>query len=155
MPELLRLHVGIGDELRRRDVIRSANGPTGDYGELLFSRAFGWKLNNNSASGYDATSHSGERYQIKCRRITAESPSRQLSALRRLDQDPFDMLAAILFDANFEVQRAAIIPIGIVRTHSSFTQHVNAWRFMLRDAIWLLPEVRDVTRDIVRAQASL
>jgi len=42
---LLELHGDVLAELRRREVVRSANNPTGDYGELLFSKAFGWTLN--------------------------------------------------------------------------------------------------------------
>jgi hypothetical protein len=53
---LLELHGDLLAELRRRNVIRSSNNPTGDYGELLFSRAFGWTLNGNSSADADAVS---------------------------------------------------------------------------------------------------
>lgn len=61
---LLCLHAGVLDELRRREVVRSSNGPSGDYGELLFSRAFGWKLERNSTSGHDATDENGARFKL-------------------------------------------------------------------------------------------
>lgn len=61
---LLELHVDLLVELRRRAVVRSANNPTGDYGELLFARAFGWTLNNNSSADADALDADGVRYQI-------------------------------------------------------------------------------------------
>jgi hypothetical protein len=66
---LLELHGDLLAELRRRDIVRSANNPTGDYGELLFSRAFGWTLNGNSSADADAIDREGIRYQIKCRRL--------------------------------------------------------------------------------------
>ncbi len=34
--ELLRLHARVAAALRDRGVTRTANNPTGDYGELLF-----------------------------------------------------------------------------------------------------------------------
>ena len=37
-----------------REVLRSASNPSVDYAELLFSKAFGWQLQNNSSVGYDA-----------------------------------------------------------------------------------------------------
>ena len=37
---LLELHGDILVELRRRAIVRSANNPASEYGELLFSRAF-------------------------------------------------------------------------------------------------------------------
>jgi hypothetical protein len=66
---LLELHGDLLAELRRREIVRSANNPTGDYGELLFSRAFGWTLNGNSSADADAIDADGLRYQIKCRRL--------------------------------------------------------------------------------------
>ena len=49
--ELLKLHSQIGDELRARGVLRSANSPTGDLAEHLFCRAFGWQQ-ADSAPGH-------------------------------------------------------------------------------------------------------
>lgn len=86
--DILQLYAHALEELRRREVLRSSNNPSGDYGELLFSRAFGWQLQNNSSSGYDAIDGDGIRYQIKCRRITPHNPSRQLSYIRNLPDTP-------------------------------------------------------------------
>jgi hypothetical protein len=86
-------------ELRRRNVVRSSNNPTGDYGELLFSRALGWTLNGNSSADADAIDAEGIRYQIKCRRLESPAGSRQLGFIRRLPDRPFDnKLAAVLLD---------------------------------------------------------
>jgi hypothetical protein len=51
--ELLKAYGSILDELRRREIVRSSNSPLSDYAELLFCKAFGWKRENNSASGHD------------------------------------------------------------------------------------------------------
>ena len=77
----------------------------------MFARAFGWKLQNNSSSGYDATDANGIRYQIKCRRITPRNPSRQLSFIRNLPDIPFDILAGVLLNENFKVLRAVLVPV--------------------------------------------
>jgi hypothetical protein len=153
--ELLKLHAAVLDELRLREIIRSSNGPSGDYAEILFSRAFGWNLENNSSAGYDAVDESRTRFQIKCRRVTAKNPSRQMSALRNLLSDPFDTLAAVLLDREFTVLRAALIPISVVIEKSTFTKHVNAHRFILRDSVWSLPGVIDVTDELKRAQRAI
>jgi hypothetical protein len=150
--ELLRLHAGILEQLRLRDIVRSANNPSGDFAETLFSRAFGWKLESNSSSGYDAIDASNTRYQIKCRRMTAKNTSRQMSALRNLKNSPFDILAVVLFDEHFGIIRGALIPIAIVIENSKFTEHVNAHRFMLRDSIWSIEGVVDVTKVLRGAQ---
>ncbi len=153
--DLLRLHAEVLDELRRRQVLRSANGPAGDYGELLFCRAFGWMPQPNSARGFDAVDKHGVRYQIKCRRITAFNTSRQLSFIRNLPDRPFDILAGVLLDEAFRVTRAALIPVEIVQSHARYVGHVNAWRIILRDAVWTFPGVSDVTESLRDAEKLL
>lgn len=39
--ELLRLQSEVLDELMRRDIVRSRNNPTGDYGEWIVARKLG------------------------------------------------------------------------------------------------------------------
>ena len=141
--ELLALHAAIMEELRERKVLRSANNPTGDLAEYLFCAAFGWAQANNSAKAFDATGLDGTRYQIKGRRIHLRNGSRQLSAIR--DPDGFDILAAVLFDDDYRIKRAALIPAAVVRDHAKFTAHTNSHRFMLRDAIWDAAGVVDAT----------
>ena len=153
--ELLRAHGAIMHELRRRDIIRSANNPISDLAEVLFERAFGWKREGNSASGHDAVDDAGARYQIKARRIAGAKGSRQLSAIRNLAKDPFDQLAAILFDSEFRAFRAAIIPVAIVKSRARLSQHTNSHVFHLRDEVWSLPGVRDVTQEIRAALEAL
>ncbi|MDF1716159.1 MAG: hypothetical protein P1U75_05740 [Antarcticimicrobium sp.] len=144
--ELLETHTAVLNELRDREILRSANNPTGDYAEWLFCQAFGWDQAANSVKGFDATDAEGIRYQIKGRRLHQLNTSRQLSAIR--DMSGFDVLAGVLFDAAFVVSRAALIPSEIVRDRSKFTKHTNSHRFILRDDIWNADGVVDVTANL-------
>lgn len=143
IPDLLTIHVAVMEELRARAVLRSANNPTGDLAEYLFCAAFNWVQEGNSAKALDATSVDGTRYQIKGRRIHRRNKSRQLSAIRSLDG--FDILAAVLFDDDYRVMRAALIPAAIVRARSPYIEHTNSHKFMLRDEVWDDSNVIDVT----------
>lgn len=149
--ELLTLHTKIIEELRSRSVVRSANNPTGDLAEYLFCRTFGWQQAPNSERGFDATGEDRTRYQIKGRRIHKRNKSRQLSAIRDLDGGHFDVLAGVLFDDDFNVIRAALIPRSVVEQHATYVAHTNSSKFMLRDSIWLEHSVRDVTEEIKAA----
>lgn len=155
-PQLLALYGSILSVLRERGITRSENSPVGDYAEHLASLAFGLKLVNNSAIGYDGVDADGLRYQVKGRRITRWNPSRQLSAIRGLGAsgDPFDLLLGILFDGEFRVWRAAVVPLSVVKLRAKRQEHVNAWRLMLTEPVWALPGVTDVT-ERVRAAADL
>lgn len=146
--ELLRLHSGVLDELRRREVVRTSNSPVGDYAEQLFATAFGWELENSSAAGHDATDKDGVRYQIKSRRLAKPNGSRQLSFLRRLPEKKFDYLAAVLFDATYHVQRAIILPHDGLEARCRYSKHANGWLFRLEDSCWTMPGARDVTEEI-------
>jgi hypothetical protein len=153
--ELLALHASALDELRRREIVRSGNAPGGDYAELLFTRAFGWTRTENSVAGHDATDWSGRRYQIKSRRLSTPNGSRQLSALRQLPDQHFDYLAAVLFEKDYKVSKAAMIPHEIVVSRARFQQHTNSWVFFLDDTVWKLPDVGDVTQQLRHAAAAL
>lgn len=144
--ELLAMHVAAMEELRSRGVLRSANNPTGDLAEFLFCKAFGWSQKNNSAKAFDAKGQDGVRYQIKGRRVHRRNRSRQLSAIRSLEG--FDILAAILFDDDYKITRAALIPVSVVREHAKYIKHTNSQKFLLRDYIWTLDGVRDVTDEL-------
>ena len=149
--DLLAIHVAAMEELRRRNVLRSANNPTGDFAEYLFCRAFGWTQENNSAKAFDATDQDGNRYQIKGRRVHRRNRSRQLSAIRAIDG--FDVLAAVLFDDDYRIMRAALIPASVVRVHAKYIEHTNSQKFLLRDHIWSLEGVRDVTGQLRAVEA--
>lgn len=146
--ELLAFHTSIMEELRARDVLRSANNPTGDLAEYLFCAAFGWEQEGNSTKAFDATGKDGMRYQIKGRRLHRHrrSKSRQLSAIR--DLDGFDILAAVLFDDDYRVTQAALIPATVVRDRSTYNEHTNSHRFLLVDGIWDTLGVIDVANQL-------
>jgi hypothetical protein len=146
--ELLALHANVVDELRLRGISRSANNPTGDLAEYLFCKAFNWVRAENSHPNVDAVGPDGLRYQIKGRRTTRFNNSRQLGAIRELSGKHFDSLAAVLFDQNYDVMRAAIVPHAVVEARSTYVAHTNSHKFILRDDIWLADGVRDVTPEL-------
>jgi hypothetical protein len=151
--ELLALYATTLDELRERGIVRSANGPGGDYAELLFVHAFGWTRVKNSVAGYDAVDAAEMRYQVKSRRLHHPTTSRQLSALRNFPDAPFDFLGGVLFNKDFSVMRAAIIPYKVIQAR--FSKHTNSSIFLLEDRIWALPGVRDVTQELRSAATNL
>lgn len=153
--ELLTLHAEVMEELRRREVVRTSNSPVGDYAELLFSTAFGWALETSSAAGHDATDKDGVRYQIKSRRLTAHNGSRQLSFMRRLPEKKFDYLAAVLFDARYQVKRAIILPHEGLEARCRYSKHANGWLLRLEDSCWDMLGARDVTKEISGAASAI
>ena len=140
--ELLSLYADILAELRRQGILRTGNNPAGDWAEFLFREAFGWKLAPNSEKGFDATDSTGIRYQIKSRRIYLRNTSRELSAIKSLND--FDVLAGVLFDERYRVIRAAMVPVSVVEGLAK-PDDKKGYRFFLRDDVWKHPNVEDVT----------
>jgi len=145
---LLALHANVADELRSRGITRSSNNPTGDLAEHIFCKAFGWQQAGNAKANIDAIGSDGIRYQIKGRRITRHNKSRQLSAIRDLEGAHFDFLAGGLFNEDYSVMRAALIPHAIAVERATFVKRTNSHRFLLRDDVWKAPGVRDVTMEL-------
>ena len=143
---LLGLHAGIMEELRRRGIARNENNPTGNLAGFLFCAAFSWQQAPNSEKGFSASDGRRVRYQIKGRRLHGRNKSRQLSAMR--DLDGFNTLAAVLFDEEYRVLRAALIPNIVVRERCKFVQHTNSHKFMLTDDVWDDARVKDATGEL-------
>lgn len=149
--DLLRLQARAVGELRRRGVVRTNNNPTGDYAEHLFISAFGWDLQTNSKSGYDAEDGDGHRYQIKSRRITATNRSRQLNVIRGHELNKFHILAVVLFDASFAVMRAGLLPHEFVPLFGRLSAHQNGLVVHAEDRFFAHEACVDVTEEL-RAQ---
>jgi len=139
---LLQLHGEITKELRNRGVVRTNNNPLGDYTEWMVAKALGLALAANSKAGYDGISESGVKVQIKGRRITPDNNSRQLSAIRKYDENDFDELAAVVFDEKYNVLDALLIPHSVVGEYARYRAHVNAHILTLQGPILSDPRVK-------------
>ena len=140
--ELLQLQASITNELKDRGVVRTQNNPLGDYTEWLVANALDLELEANSKAGYDGVSKAGVRIQIKGRRVTPKNNSRQLSAIRKYDEKDFDELAAVIYNENFDVIEALLIPHEVVDEHASYREHVNAHILILKGPILSDPRVK-------------
>jgi hypothetical protein len=76
------------------------------------------------------------KYQIKGRRITHFNKSRQLSAIRDLEKQHFDFLAGVLFNEDYSVYKAILIPHAVVLKLATSDEYVNGHRLLLRDVVW-------------------
>jgi hypothetical protein len=142
---LLAIHAQVGEELRERGITRSSNNPTGDLAEYLCCKALRLSQEGNSSPNIDAVGPDGARYQIKGRKLTRQNGSRQLSAIRDLSGAHFDFLAGVLFNEDFTVLRAALIPYSVAVQNATFVARTNSHKFLLRDEIWNAPGVVDIT----------
>jgi hypothetical protein len=143
--QLLEAYCALMFELRERGVVRSSNNPIADYTETLVCNALGLTLETQSKAGYDATDGTGTRFQIKGRRLTAHNASTQLSAIRNLNQRPFDVLAAVVYTSDLSVLYAALIPVELVLEAARFSKHSNSHVFMFKRSVLDDPRVTDIT----------
>ena len=123
LSELLIMNKSINDELKKRNLVRTSN-ITGDLGENLFRLALGWKLENNSNCGYDATDSKGLKYQIKTRK--SESGTIQFGAIRDIDHHTFDYLAILVLHEDYSVRYAALMPQQLVKKYCKHQDYTNS-----------------------------
>ena len=146
--DLIRLQTQIMDELAVRDIVHNPTQPVGDYATYLACKAFDLKREPPSTSGYDACDDEGLRYQIKFKRLMSTTDTRQLNAIKGLEQKKFDFLIGVLFQADMSIYRAALIPFDTV------TRLVgpSAKIFMLNNKVWDMDGVIDITDKLKAAQ---
>jgi len=94
----------------------------------------------------------GRRIQVKTR-VTSEPPKAgqlQTSPFRSWD---FNLAAFVLFrDCDYEVRRAVLLPVELVRAQSTYRSHVNGSVVMMRGSVLDHEDAEDIT-DRLRAAA--
>lgn len=122
--ELLSSYRGVLAELRRREIVRTGNAPTGDYAETLVKVAFQGELAPNSEKSWDVLTPSREKLQVKSRLLDDpnKSKQRQLSPIRSWG---FDSLVIVLFDSAYKVWKATKVPADLVRGTGTHSDWVN------------------------------
>lgn len=137
---LLALWADISEELRHRNITRSANNPVADYAERLVAEATRGTVQRPSTAGFDVMTAAGKRVQVKARRRSPHSTAHYFSAIRDIEKHGFDILVALVFRPDFTVEQAWRLSWAAVRRHAVFIQRTNSWRLslprgrMLRDA---------------------
>lgn len=148
---LLQLQASITNELRSRGVVRTHNNPLGDYTEWLVARALNLRLQASSTAGYDGIGGDGLRVQIKGRRTTPNSSSRQLSAIRKYNEKDFDALVAVIYDEAFNIIDALLIPHEVIGDYAIYRAHVNAHILILKGPILKDQRVQCIKSKIMSA----
>lgn len=145
---LITLQTQVMDELSTRGVVQNPTQPVGDYATYLTCEAFGLKREPTSTSGYDASDSEGLRYQVKFKRLMDASDTRQLNAIKGLEQRKFDFLIGVLFNADMSVYRAALLPFDIVVHKVDQTKIL-----LLTNKLWDMDGVIDITDKLKTIQA--
>lgn len=144
---LIALQTQTMDELASRGVVQNPTQPAGDYAAYLACEAFGLKREPTSTSGYDASDSEGLRYQVKFKRLMDANDTRQLNAIKGLEQRKFDFLIGVLFNADMTVYRAALLPFDIV------TRKVDQTKILLlSNKLWDMDGVIDITDKLKAVQ---
>lgn len=159
--------VHILDPLLDKNVLRTQNSPTGDYGEWIIARALGLQLTAPGYIGCDAVDYRNgieERIQIKASRIPLNRPytSIQLSAIRSLDD--FDSLICIIFSRDYQ-EIISVLQVSALnlKNYSSlddcWNAYQRAWSFHVSDLQCcdckdLTVEVRNAIQRLIDEESS-
>src|SRR5665213_2066599 len=147
--QLLVLFTDLQEELERRNIVRSAN-IAGDYTEFLVAKALSLTLMPSSTKGYDAIDTECIRYQIKGRKLSDRNPSREMGSIRGLEYHHFDWLAGVLYNKDFSVFKACLLPHATVSQFTVSKDNGNRHILHLRDAIWKGDGVLDITLHLLK-----
>lgn len=148
--QLLRDWAAVMLELRRRDVVRTNNNPTGDIAEAIVAQHFGGERGSFSEKGWDVQTPAGERIQVKAMRQVPGSNRRNLSPIR--DED-YDTVVVVIFDENFTVTEGLQLERATVEDLFPRREHVNGRIITVTRKLREDPRVRVI--DLAAAAAHL
>ncbi len=151
--ELLSLFASVTEELRTRRLSRSSNNPVADIAEVLVATALNLTLAKNSTAGFDAEAQ-GVRYQIKARRQSGKKWPAHFGIIRDLSKHDFDQFVGVVFTANFDVARAALLPYEVVARIAFFNKHQNGHLLAVK-AAFEASEAEDITAKVLQAWSRL
>jgi hypothetical protein len=119
--ELVSKYGQIMAALLERGIVRSANNPIADIAERFVADHFGVEQEPPNSKSVDVIATDGTRIQVKALRRTKSGRNR-LSAIRSLD---FDILAAVIFRLDMQLEEIALIPLQAVEDHMAWSE---TWR---------------------------
>lgn len=146
--EIFEIYSQLIKELRHRKILRTSNNPAGDYAEYLCTKAFKWILAPKGSKGFDAY-FKRTRYEIKSRRITSENKTRYITGIRDIEGEHFHYLAVVVFNENFSINEAYLIPRIVVVNKSKLIRHTNSRTLILTDEVIGL--AKNITKELTRA----
>ena len=148
--DLLATHEAILAALRERGVVRTEEAPAHQYALWLAHQAFGGVLQADGDASHDLTTPDGKRLLVKsCVVRSGRDDERQLAPFRSTN---FDEVLVILFDATYEITRAALLTHQQVMRLARWKPHMNGRVLIARDAVLALGT--DVRRRLPAARPS-
>lgn len=146
--DLMNMYAEILKELNSRNVVRTYNSPVGDFAEWLVAEKLNFVLEHNSKKGYDAYDpKTGLRYQVKSRweRGKASTKSRELNVIRNYEDNQFDFLIVVIFDENFGVKAAYMLPHDTIESYARYNKHQNGYILIAKGAVLSDKDTKDIT----------
>lgn len=146
--QLMNMYAEILTELKSRNIVRTYNSPVGDYAEWLVSNKLNLILEKNSQKGYDAyDTEKKERYQIKSRweRGNPCVQSRELNVIRNYEENQFNYLVIVIFDADFNVKEAYQLPHDMISQYARYSKHHNGHILIAMGRVLEDPRVINLT----------
>lgn len=149
LSELFARYGSILRELRRREVVRTNDAPSGGWAEYLVCKYLAGKHAPKSEKSWDVLAPDRRRIQVKARVVfdPRNRGQRQLSSFRSFS---FDVLAVVLFDDLYAVWRPVLLPFDEVKKHTRPDSHVNGHRLMATDALLNAVAATDITEELRR-----
>jgi hypothetical protein len=106
--EVLALWAAIMRELRRRDVVRTANNPIGDIAEAVVAEHYKGRRESFNNSGWDVTAPNGDRLEVKGIRLAEARTRSNLSPIPATST--YTHVVIVVFDADLRVTEALRAP---------------------------------------------
>lgn len=153
--ELFELYAAVLAELKSRMIVRTNNAPAGDYAEWLVSKHLGVPLPVSSTKSYDLISPQHGRIQVKARVVSTPGKAGQLQAGGFSSRDFEHAAFVLLRQADYRVERAALVPRAVLEQAWTYVAHTNTWRVHMTPALMGHADAVDLTEALRLAATRL
>lgn len=123
--ELLRLHGKILDAFEERQVCKTRNQPIAGYSRWLIKNKLGLQQVDNPNEKYDL--YDGKvKYLVRSRQIS-KNKNIPFGVIRNIHESNFDNLITIVYDKDFNIIEAYMIPIDVLLNKVVYNGYQNGY----------------------------
>lgn len=154
--KLLQAYGAIKDRLEHLGVSTNQTDPVGQYAEYLVAQLYEAHKTTNCTAGCDLITHDNWKVEVKGRvsRRDGYKPKTYIKN-SNVSGGSFEYLVYIVFDTNYDIQRAYGMTIDAFKEVAALVDHTDSapkWMFKANPELLLLSNIDDLTEDLAAVQ---
>lgn len=146
--DLLKMHGKILDIFEKRQVSKTRNQPIAGYSRWLIKNKLGFDQVDNPNEKYDLFDKNKKKYLVRSRQIS-NNKNIPFGVIRNIHDKNFDNLITIVFDKDFNIIEAYMIPVDVLLNKVIYNGYQNGYILRVKHLDIIKDEIEDITHMLV------